>query len=45
MISTPNIFNPGRFWRDATHKVAYCYDELAGVLLAKSSNKGHVSKV
>jgi 2-polyprenyl-3-methyl-5-hydroxy-6-metoxy-1,4-benzoquinol methylase len=34
IITTPNIFNPGRFWRDATHKVAYCYDELAGVLLA-----------
>ena len=26
--------NPGRFWRDATHKVAYCYDELGGILLA-----------
>jgi SAM-dependent methyltransferase len=34
IITTPNIFNPSRFWRDATHKVAYCYDELAGILLA-----------
>jgi SAM-dependent methyltransferase len=34
IITTPNVFNPGRFWRDATHKVAYCYDELGGILLA-----------
>lgn len=34
IISTPNIFNPGRFWRDASHKQAYCYDELGGILLA-----------
>ncbi len=35
ILTTPNIFNPGRFWRDATHKVAYCYDELGGLLLAE----------
>jgi SAM-dependent methyltransferase len=35
ILTTPNIFNPSRFWRDATHKVAYCYDELAGLLLAQ----------
>ena len=34
ILTTPNVFNPGRFWRDATHKVAYCYDELGGLLLA-----------
>lgn len=34
ILSTPNIFNPSRYWRDATHKVAYCYDELGGLLLA-----------
>lgn len=33
IISTPNIFNPGRFWFDATHKVAYSYEELGGILL------------
>jgi len=26
ILSTPNTFNPWRFWRDATHRVAYCYD-------------------
>ena len=35
ILTTPNIFNPSRFWRDATHKVAYCYDELGGILLAQ----------
>lgn len=35
ILSTPNIFNPGRFWRDVSHKQAYCYDELAGILLAQ----------
>ena len=34
ILTTPNVFNPNRFWRDATHKVAYCYDELGGILLA-----------
>lgn len=35
ILSTPNVFNPCRFWRDATHRVAYCYDELGGLLLAQ----------
>ncbi len=35
ILTTPNIFNPSRYWRDATHRVAYCYDELGGLLLAQ----------
>ena len=35
ILTTPNVFNPSRFWRDATHKVAYCYDELGGLLLSQ----------
>ncbi len=35
IVATPNVFNPGRFWRDATHRVAYCYHELGGLLLAR----------
>ena len=35
ILTTPNVFNPSRFWRDATHQVAYCYDELGGFLLAQ----------
>jgi SAM-dependent methyltransferase len=33
ILTTPNVFNPARYWRDATHRVAYCYDELGGLLL------------
>jgi SAM-dependent methyltransferase len=35
IISTPNIFNPSRFWIDATHKVAYHYEELGGILFSE----------
>jgi len=35
IISTPNIFNPGRFWIDATHKTAYSYEELGGTILSQ----------
>lgn len=35
ILTTPNVFNPSRFWRDATHRVAYCYDELGGILLGQ----------
>jgi 2-polyprenyl-3-methyl-5-hydroxy-6-metoxy-1,4-benzoquinol methylase len=35
IINTPNIFNPSRFWLDATHKVAYSYEELGGMLLSQ----------
>ena len=32
IINTPNIFNPVRFWLDATYKVAYSYEELGGII-------------
>jgi predicted SAM-dependent methyltransferase len=32
ILSTPNIFNPARYMRDATHKTFYAYDELCGLL-------------
>jgi predicted SAM-dependent methyltransferase len=32
VVSTPNIFMPGRYMRDATHKTFYGYDELCGLL-------------
>ncbi len=35
IISTPNIFNPSRFWIDATHKTAYSYEELGGAVLSQ----------
>lgn len=35
IIATPNILNPSRFWLDATHKTAYSYEELGGVVLSQ----------
>ncbi len=31
-MTTPNIFYPPGFLRDATHVTAFCYDELAGLM-------------
>lgn len=31
VCSTPSVFTPGRFLRDATHRTPYAWDELAGV--------------
>jgi len=33
LLSTPNVFCPGRFLRDATHVTPYAWDELGGALL------------
>ena len=35
IISTPNIFHPNRFWTTATHKTAYSYEELGGIVLSR----------
>jgi len=35
VISTPNVYNPSRFWYDATHKTAYSYEELGGIVLGQ----------
>ena len=35
IISTPNTFNPGRFWIDVSHKTAYSYEELGGIVLSQ----------
>jgi SAM-dependent methyltransferase len=35
IISTPNIFHPNRFWTTATHKTAYGYEELGGIVLSQ----------
>jgi SAM-dependent methyltransferase len=32
-LTTPNIYYPPGFLRDATHRTAFCYDELGGLLL------------
>lgn len=35
IISTPNIFNPGRFLVDTNHKVGYSYEEWGGIVLSQ----------
>ncbi len=35
IISTPNIFHPNRFWTTSTHKAAYSYEELGGIMLSQ----------
>ncbi len=35
ILSTPNIFTPGQYWKDATHRTAYHYEELGGLLLSQ----------
>ena len=32
LLSTPNIFYPPAFMRDATHVTPFCYDELGGLV-------------
>ena len=31
LVTTPNIYNPPNYLRDATHITPWCYDELGGV--------------
>ncbi len=33
LLTTPNVFCPGQYLRDATHCTPYCYDELGGLML------------
>jgi len=32
VVSTPNVFHPSEYFRDATHVTPYCYDELGAAL-------------
>ena len=33
IMTTPNIFTPGQYWKDATHRMAYHYEELGALFL------------
>jgi len=33
ILTTPNVYTPGRYWKDVTHRTAYHYEELGGLLL------------
>jgi SAM-dependent methyltransferase len=36
IMTTPNIYTPGRYWKDVTHRTAYHYEELGGLLLGQN---------
>lgn len=33
ILTTPNIYTPGQYWKDITHLTPYHYEELGGVFL------------
>ena len=33
ILTTPNVYTPGRYWKDVMHQTAYHYEELGGLLL------------
>jgi len=35
ILTTPNVYTPGRYWKDVTHRTAYHYEELGGLLLGQ----------
>jgi SAM-dependent methyltransferase len=35
IISTPNVYHPHEFMQTVTHKLAYSYEELAGIVLSQ----------
>jgi SAM-dependent methyltransferase len=35
ILTTPNIYTPGQYWKDVSHRTAYHYEELGGVFLSQ----------
>ena len=35
ILSTPNLYAPGQYWKDATHLTPYHHEELGGLLLSQ----------
>lgn len=35
ILTTPNIYTPGQYWKDASHRTAYHYEELGGLFLSQ----------
>lgn len=35
ILTTPNVYTPGRYWKDVTHRTPYHYEELGGLLLCQ----------
>jgi len=35
IMTTPNVYTPGQYWKDVSHRVPYHYKELGALLLAQ----------
>jgi len=35
ILTTPNVYTPGQYWKDLTHCTAYHYEELGGMFLSE----------
>ena len=35
ILTTPNTYTPGQYWKDASHRTPYHYEELGGLLLSQ----------
>ena len=35
ILTTPNIYTPGQYWKDAGHRTPYHYEELGGLFLSQ----------
>jgi predicted SAM-dependent methyltransferase len=35
ILSTPNVYTPGHYWKAVSHLTPYHYDELGGLLLSQ----------
>jgi len=35
IVTTPNVYTPGQYWKDASHLTPYHYEELGGMFLSE----------
>jgi len=35
IVTTPNVYTPGQYWKDASHLTPYHYEELGGLFIGK----------
>lgn len=45
ILTTPNLYHPGRYWDDASHRTPFRYDEIGGVLLGLGYRVRHIYRV
>jgi len=38
ILTTPNVYTPGQYWKDVSHLVPYHYEELGGLFLSQGLN-------